>query len=106
MARSATLKFSDMREEKFHLIIGCTGKRPNWAILKDLPPDAISEKTSQIVVRQISKFFHQISEGALIFPSLHSEMWQFMEARVWLVPDGCKPVWTQFCSRKTGAGLG
>ncbi|KAF1993360.1 FAD/NAD(P)-binding domain-containing protein [Amniculicola lignicola CBS 123094] len=45
MARSATLKFSDMREEKFDLI------RPNSAILKDLLPDAISEKTSRIIVR-------------------------------------------------------
>ncbi|KAJ4347479.1 hypothetical protein N0V95_005400 [Ascochyta clinopodiicola] len=51
VAHSATLKFSDMHEEKFDLVIGCTGQRPNSAILRDLLPDSISEKTSRIIVR-------------------------------------------------------
>jgi len=51
MARSATLQFSDNVKEKFDLVIGCTGQRPNSAFLKDLLPDAISENTSRIIVR-------------------------------------------------------
>ncbi|KAI8717334.1 Pyr-redox-2 domain-containing protein [Fusarium sp. LHS14.1] len=51
MATSATLTFSDGREEKFDLIIGCTGQRPNSSILRSLYPSAISKETSRILVK-------------------------------------------------------
>ncbi|KND89837.1 Apoptosis-inducing factor 2 [Tolypocladium ophioglossoides CBS 100239] len=49
---SAKLTFSDGREEQFHLIIGCTGQRPNSSVLASLLPSAISEETSRILVQQ------------------------------------------------------
>ncbi|ETS85111.1 hypothetical protein PFICI_03136 [Pestalotiopsis fici W106-1] len=49
-ARSATLAFSDGRKEDFDLIIGCTGQRPNSAILTSYLPSAISKETSRILV--------------------------------------------------------
>ncbi|KFY14773.1 hypothetical protein V492_02420 [Pseudogymnoascus sp. VKM F-4246] len=51
MARSATLTFSDGCEEKFDLIIGCTGQQPNSSILTSLLPGAISKETSRILVQ-------------------------------------------------------
>ncbi|EEP81637.1 predicted protein [Uncinocarpus reesii 1704] len=50
-ARSASLTFSDGREEQFDLIIGCTGQRPNSSILKSLYPSTVSNETSRILVR-------------------------------------------------------
>ncbi|OGM48091.1 hypothetical protein ABOM_002890 [Aspergillus bombycis] len=57
MAQSATLTFSDGREEQFDLIIGCTGQRPNSSILSSLLPDAISKETSRILVRPTLQVF-------------------------------------------------
>ncbi|RSL42401.1 hypothetical protein CEP53_012216 [Fusarium sp. AF-6] len=51
MATSATLTFSDGREEHFDLIIGCTGQRPNSSVLQSLYPSAISKETSRILVK-------------------------------------------------------
>ncbi|KAK7745814.1 hypothetical protein SLS53_002531 [Cytospora paraplurivora] len=51
LATSAKLTFSDGREEEFDLIIGCTGQRPNSAILASLLPGAISKQTSRILVQ-------------------------------------------------------
>ncbi|KAL6365434.1 hypothetical protein LRP88_01428 [Fusarium phalaenopsidis] len=50
LATSATLTFLDGREEKFDLIIGCTGQRPNSSVLQSLYPSAISKETSRILV--------------------------------------------------------
>ncbi|KFY47074.1 hypothetical protein V495_02114 [Pseudogymnoascus sp. VKM F-4514 (FW-929)] len=51
MARSASLTFSDGHEEKFDLIIGCTGQQPNSSFLASLLPEAISKETSRILVQ-------------------------------------------------------
>ncbi|KAK2882505.1 hypothetical protein FQN49_000271 [Arthroderma sp. PD_2] len=51
MARSAKLTLSDGCVEEFDLIIGCTGQRPNSAILSSLLPSAISKESSRILVQ-------------------------------------------------------
>ncbi|KAF4981714.1 hypothetical protein FZEAL_2516 [Fusarium zealandicum] len=51
MRKSTTLAFADGREEKFDLVIGCTGQRPNSAILTSLLPESISKETSRILVQ-------------------------------------------------------
>lgn len=84
LATSAKLTFSDEREEEFDLIvsnekvalerlspndkkfqIGCTGQRPNSAILSSLLPDAISKQTSCILVQPTLQVIQSDSESGL-----------------------------------------
>ncbi|KZV91870.1 FAD/NAD(P)-binding domain-containing protein [Exidia glandulosa HHB12029] len=62
MARSASLTFSDGREETFDLIIGCTGQRPNSSLLADLLPVAVSKENARILVRPTLQV--QVAEAA------------------------------------------
>ncbi|KAM5478534.1 hypothetical protein MaudMau93_008095 [Microsporum audouinii] len=57
MAKSAKLVFADGRVEEFDLIIGCTGQRPNSAILSSLLPSTISKKSARILVQPTLKVF-------------------------------------------------
>ncbi|KAL1311466.1 hypothetical protein AAFC00_004409 [Neodothiora populina] len=49
--KDTTLTFSDGHQEKFDLVIGCTGQRPNSSLLTSLLPNSISEATSRILVQ-------------------------------------------------------
>ncbi|KAL3476640.1 hypothetical protein BJX99DRAFT_270311 [Aspergillus californicus] len=51
MVRDTTLRFSDGREERFDLVIGCTGQRPNSSIISSLHPQSISKENSRILVQ-------------------------------------------------------
>ncbi|RFU29645.1 hypothetical protein B7463_g6701, partial [Scytalidium lignicola] len=55
-AQSASLTFSDGREEQFDLVIGCTGQRPNSAFLAGLYPGTVAEN-SRILVRPTLQVF-------------------------------------------------
>ncbi|KAL4783571.1 hypothetical protein BJX76DRAFT_368320 [Aspergillus varians] len=57
IATSASLKFSDGSEEGFDLVIRCTGQTPNSSIISSLHPGAISESTSQILVKPTLQIF-------------------------------------------------
>ncbi|KAM5440978.1 hypothetical protein MferCBS31731_004117 [Microsporum ferrugineum] len=57
MAKSAKLVFADGRVEEFDLIIGCTGQRPNSAILSSLLPSIISKKSARILVQPTLEVF-------------------------------------------------
>ncbi|KAI0155746.1 hypothetical protein BJ166DRAFT_554674 [Pestalotiopsis sp. NC0098] len=67
-ARSATLTFSNGREEEFDLIIGCTGQRPNSAILASLLPSAISKETARILVQPTLQVMPSYTEASHDLP--------------------------------------